>query len=78
MAYKVYLTVELPGEYTQREVAQLAAIHALRTTVAVAKVNTELNYISGRAVQARVFESEGAVLSGHPHAFIVDICDGCM
>lgn len=67
--YKIYVTVELPGQYTQLETARMSAVRKLQTLTA--------DKLSGLPiVQVRVFE-ENKVLSGERHAFTVDMMDGC-
>lgn len=76
MTYRVYLTIELPGDYVSVEAAQGAAIATLQAAVDSSS-GRGIAIPKGRALQARVF-AEGLVLSGQPHDFVVDICDGCI
>lgn len=73
MAYRVYLTVELLGDYPTVEHARGAAVQALQEAVDAGGGAL----IKGRALQARVFPAH-AMLSEQLPAFIVDIFDGCI
>ncbi len=81
MTYRVYLTIEMPGTYGDKNSAMDAAVKALQDAVTVfdpeAHARASLNLLRGSAIQARVFE-EGKITSGDRHAFIVDIHDGAI
>lgn len=81
MTFKVYLTVEMPGEYDTKDEARDAAIETLRDAATTfdpkIQARSSLNLMRGTAVQARVFPSD-TITSGAQHAFLVDIHDGCI
>ena len=74
MTYKVYLTIELPETYADREMAMDAAVEALRHAVEVQVTNAD---VTTRPIDCRVFE-DGTILHGGKHEFIIDICDGAI
>jgi hypothetical protein len=81
MAYKVYITVELPELYYGKDAAMDAAVKALQDAVAVdddaANILVWQSICGGAAIQARVFE-EQTITSGVDHAFLVDVHDGAI
>jgi hypothetical protein len=74
MAYKVYLIVELPESYEDKDAAMDAAVQALQDAVVI---ETERVVNPHRTMVAKVY-AEGDLLAAKPHAFVVDICDGCI
>lgn len=81
MTYRLYMTIEMPGEYTDKESAMDAAVQELQDAVTVfdptAHALAADKRARGRAIECRVFE-HGKALSGEQHAFIIDICDGAI
>jgi hypothetical protein len=81
MTYRLYMTIELPGAFTDKEAARDAAVATLQNAVTVfdteARAMTWGTIARGDAIECRVFE-QGKALSGEQHAFIIDICDGAI
>lgn len=75
MAYKVYLTFELPEEYATKELAMDAAVDALRTAV---EIEGEKIVRPMSAMEASVYVEGSFLHLPRKHEFVVDICDGCI
>jgi len=75
MAYRVYLTVELPDDYATRDEAADAAILALQNA---AEIEAERVVNPFTTIEARVFKVEERLSLPRQHEFVVDICDGCI
>ena len=81
MAYKLYMTIALPGVIYGKEEAMDAAVKALQDAVTIddsdeyADIWSHIN--TGAAIQCRVFE-EQTITSGVDHVFLIDIHDGAI
>jgi len=72
--YKLYLTVELPGDYESKDAAMDAAVEALGD--ACEKYVAEPLLLL-KPIDCRVFEDGTILHSGKP-VFTIDICDGAI